>query len=83
MTLLTTLLILTTCVTHYHPDTCDLCRSASQAAGGRGAAPRHLGLAWGEAGGEAVEMRHQEAGAAGHRGQDQAQGGHGAGMSCT
>ena len=75
--------LLTKCVTNYHPDTCDLCRSASQAAGGRGAAPRHRGLAGGEAGGEAVEMCHQEAGAAGHRGQVQAQGGHGAGMSCT
>ena len=37
----------------------------------------------GEAGGEAVEMHHQEAGSAGHRGQDKAQGGHGAGMSCN
>ena len=72
-------MLLNTCVTRFHPDTRDLCRSASQAAGGRGAAAGHPGLARGEAGGEAVEVRHQEERAAGQRGQGQAQGGHGAG----
>ena len=66
--------------TSYHHHVVTVSRSASQAAGGRVSAARHPGLAHRAEGGEAVEVRDQEAGAARHRGQGQAQGGGGAGQ---